>query len=313
MQEDTFSGDGLNLYTYVSNNPIKYIDPTGHCKEGVNFSDGSGNILGTNLDNVIKKIPLIERILGYFNNVEVGNTYNVESEFLSDEYFDELNALYSKVKKENNKWGIFGNGKEIAAEAVINQMMDDLEANPDALVGNANYKRFFDTFDQNITQLDSITERMHYFRNTLNSYGGAPTDLEGMIEMAAKGEWELFSTIGTAYHRYDYDGVQGALNVKFVSADGRFEAVYNTGTGKMVTDPANMGTYNYAPASSVVGFFKHNKCDVEPFEKWGNTSELSYEDIKNLKSGHMTITAHTNHNTVKELIKMRKKELTTEK
>jgi len=46
MQEDTFRGDGLNLYTYVANNPIKYIDPTGHCKEGVDFNNGIGAAIG---------------------------------------------------------------------------------------------------------------------------------------------------------------------------------------------------------------------------------------------------------------------------
>ena len=30
MQEDTYRGDGLNLYTYCANNPVRYIDPSGH-------------------------------------------------------------------------------------------------------------------------------------------------------------------------------------------------------------------------------------------------------------------------------------------
>ena len=29
-QEDAFRGDGLNLYAYVANNPLKYVDPSGY-------------------------------------------------------------------------------------------------------------------------------------------------------------------------------------------------------------------------------------------------------------------------------------------
>ncbi|MDE7200705.1 MAG: RHS repeat-associated core domain-containing protein [Lachnospiraceae bacterium] len=29
-QQDTYRGDGLNLYVYCANNPIYYIDPSGH-------------------------------------------------------------------------------------------------------------------------------------------------------------------------------------------------------------------------------------------------------------------------------------------
>ena len=29
-QEDTYRGDGLNLYAYCQNNPVYYVDPSGH-------------------------------------------------------------------------------------------------------------------------------------------------------------------------------------------------------------------------------------------------------------------------------------------
>ena len=38
MQEDTYRGDRLNLYTYCANNPVVYYDPSGHVK--VTYGDG---------------------------------------------------------------------------------------------------------------------------------------------------------------------------------------------------------------------------------------------------------------------------------
>ena len=32
-QEDTYRGDGLNLYAYCQNNPVFYVDPTGHVSQ----------------------------------------------------------------------------------------------------------------------------------------------------------------------------------------------------------------------------------------------------------------------------------------
>ncbi len=30
LQEDTYRGDGLNLYAYCANNPVMYYDPSGY-------------------------------------------------------------------------------------------------------------------------------------------------------------------------------------------------------------------------------------------------------------------------------------------
>lgn len=42
LQEDTYLGDGLNLFAYCQNNPLKYYDPSGHScdKKGNQFSEG---------------------------------------------------------------------------------------------------------------------------------------------------------------------------------------------------------------------------------------------------------------------------------
>ena len=62
-QEDTYLGDGRNLYAYVHSNPLKYVDPTGHTAEEI-FEPGSslvddlqdkscdgGNVRGNNGTN----------------------------------------------------------------------------------------------------------------------------------------------------------------------------------------------------------------------------------------------------------------------
>jgi hypothetical protein len=36
LQEDTYRGDGLNLYAYCANNPVVYYDPSGHMQEEYN-------------------------------------------------------------------------------------------------------------------------------------------------------------------------------------------------------------------------------------------------------------------------------------
>ena len=67
LQEDTYRGDGLNLYAYCANNPVMYYDPSGHsikswfenlCKKiaGNSGDDTPGNqaVNGDDLDTIFK-------------------------------------------------------------------------------------------------------------------------------------------------------------------------------------------------------------------------------------------------------------------
>ena len=63
-QEDTYRGDGLNLYAYCKNNPVYYVDPSGHfCEKAAERICGlidEGRIKGENREKL--KSYLQERI-----------------------------------------------------------------------------------------------------------------------------------------------------------------------------------------------------------------------------------------------------------
>ena len=47
LQEDTYRGDGLNLYAYCANNLVVYYDPSGHMPQYAEGGDqGSGDTQG---------------------------------------------------------------------------------------------------------------------------------------------------------------------------------------------------------------------------------------------------------------------------
>jgi hypothetical protein len=82
--------------------------------------------------------------------------------------------------------------------------------------------------------------------------------------------WKLLEMEKMAFHMY---GINGAYNLKFISTDGYFEAVYNK-DGILLTqdnDPLNMGTFNYAHQLS--DQVTHYKLDVQPYFNWNNTEE----------------------------------------
>ena len=56
LSEDTYYGDGLNLYAYCHNNPVGYVDPSGHiCEEKYNAVKSLREQDGSNAADALKK------------------------------------------------------------------------------------------------------------------------------------------------------------------------------------------------------------------------------------------------------------------
>lgn len=56
--------------------------------------------------------------------------------------------------------------------------------------------------------------------------------------------------------------------MKYVSPDGHYEAVRDR-DGNLVTDSANLGTYNYYPLWDL----RHLPADIIPYWIWGNAPD----------------------------------------
>lgn len=97
----------------------------------------------------------------------------------------------------------------------------------------------------------------HYNRN---QYNRPPTTERAAIRR----RWVRMSWAKSAFHRL---GKGAEKNVKYVSPDGRHEAVYDQ-NGNLVTSDENMGTYNFVGPDDGFGHFRE---DVAPYWLWGNT------------------------------------------
>ncbi|MBE5951407.1 MAG: RHS repeat-associated core domain-containing protein [Lachnospiraceae bacterium] len=68
-QEDTYLGDGRNLYVYVQNNPLKYVDPSGHCKGSIEENWNMGIIEDPAL------LEWVETVIGTVPDIWSGTQY----------------------------------------------------------------------------------------------------------------------------------------------------------------------------------------------------------------------------------------------
>ena len=140
MQEDTYTGDAndpltLNLYTYCSNEPIMYADPTGHyailstdddghdvtyVKNPYNDEPGTFNYLGTSskdADVIQKKITQVEDNKHYTNNV-------IDSYDRLTEYKRNI-SFYQRESKTSNIFDVTG-GLVNSRPGYLNSLRDSL-------------------------------------------------------------------------------------------------------------------------------------------------------------------------------------------
>jgi hypothetical protein len=146
-----------------------------------------------------------------------------------------------------------------------------------------NNLRLYKLVSSLIQKVGYVDMKSHYFRNKLNR---APKTLKEMLRLNAalpsNKRWRLYTVPASVYHMQN---VGGEFNLKFVSANGFCEAVYNK-KGLLLTeknDPVNMGTFNYSPGIHEAK--SHYKYDIEPYLRWGNSSNSPQKGVKEIRKG----------------------------
>lgn len=158
-----------------------------------------------------------------------------------------------------------------------------------------------------VHKVGAIDMETHYFRNKLNR---APQTLKELLlsntKLPANRRWKLLSPPNSLYHLQGKDGI---YNLKFVSGDGFCEAVYNK-LGVLLTeknDPVNMGTFNYSAGIHQVN--AHEKYDVSPYLKWGNTLDSPQKGSVAIQKG-ISLAAALYNEHASSVLQYRKKIMT---
>ncbi len=177
--------------------------------------------------------------------------------------------------------------KEQGANAALQKIMGDFDKE---LVNydDPDYDILTDKINELVTSLDDITKEIHLFRNKLNR---APATLDEMYkinkELPKEFRWRMSLPFTSLFHMFNREGV---YNIKFVSPDGKFEAVYNK-DGVLLTQknsPLNMSSYNYADPHDL----DHFKYDMMPAFIWGTQGNFQPQQALFLKNMQRFIANH---------------------
>jgi hypothetical protein len=177
------------------------------------------------------------------------------------------------------KIGAYLLDRQAASTVMLKKIMDEIETKKIDIDGlhDEEYRNLALNICRLFDKKENVdTREEHYLRN---HFSRAPDTLSGMIDTINSGnetfKWKLLTPDYAVLHMY---GKGGEYNIKFISEDGHFEAVYDK-DGVLLTeynDPLNMGTFNYA--DQVYDREKHSVLDVVPYIRWGNIRGTSMLD-----------------------------------
>ncbi len=117
LQEDTYRGDGLNLYAYCANNPVMYFDPSGHglCPAELQQPGNDGT----------KEIEPVEITLEYVEGMDEAQFYRKANELME---LGEQGLLYRAENPVQRDPMVTRNYRQDMIERIWNQYG---EVNPD--------------------------------------------------------------------------------------------------------------------------------------------------------------------------------------
>jgi len=252
-----YDENGVKIYTYA-------YDAWGNLIEGREVAAGGAAAAAVN--------PL--RYRGYYFDAETGLYY--------------LNSRYY-----NPQWGRFLNadtyistgtgliGYNMYAYCNNNPVMyidptgDISKEQVGAIVG-----MFFGPLPQILVYVFMPDEEEHYARNENNTIAIPKTRDE------VPGDWKASNgegnrEVGPKANAHQFTSPDHS-NVKYTSPDGTMEAIYDK-NGDLVTDPRDVGTYNFYPSEKIFGFFGHGVMDILPWIIWGNSDTDTTTPLQRVK------------------------------
>ncbi len=162
LQEDTYRGDGLNLYAYCANNPVGYFDPSGYKKQNTICTESTENdavqTAGSEINNEKNRVEDLSRTKWGAEHGKGNVRHNNAIE-------SELDQAYSKgaLDLRKNKVQRDANGNRVYSS-------DGKYTRPDAsyILGDIRYNTNYISNDR-LVNIDELNRELEAFQRMIDA------------------------------------------------------------------------------------------------------------------------------------------------